>query len=195
MLTTDQRKTLIHVSGMDIELERRGRGQPLLLLYGEEGLEPEAPFIDELAKDFEVFIPSPPGFGNSERPDWISSLDDISYIYLDLVEKLALKNVPVVGFSFGGWLAAEIATKDDFFISQAGAGRCLRRQGRRPVRSRHRGFLVSASLRGAEAEVARSGKGQARLCRRCRKRSSRSSRAMSNPWRASAGSPSCTIPS
>ena len=52
MLTTDQRKTLIHVSGMDIELERRGRGQPLLLLYGEEGLEPEAPFVDELAKDY-----------------------------------------------------------------------------------------------------------------------------------------------
>ena len=118
MLTTDQRRTLIHVSGMDIELERRGRGQPLLLLYGEEGLEPEAPFLDELAKDHEVFIPSPPGFGASERPDWISSLDDVSYIYLDLVEKLALKNTPVVGFSFGGWLAAEIATKDDSFISK-----------------------------------------------------------------------------
>jgi len=118
MLTSDQRKTLIHVSGMDIELERRGRGQPLLLLYGEEGLEPEAPFIDELAKHFEVFIPSPPGFGSSERPDWISNIDDISYIYLDLVEKLALKNVPVVGFSLGGWLAAEIATKDDSFISR-----------------------------------------------------------------------------
>jgi pimeloyl-ACP methyl ester carboxylesterase len=118
MLTTDQRRTLIHVSGMDIELERRGSGQPLLLLYGEEGLEPEAPFIDELAKNYEVFIPSPPGFGASERPDWISSLDDVSYIYLDLVEKLALKNTPVVGFSVGGWLAAEIATKDDSFISK-----------------------------------------------------------------------------
>ena len=118
MLTSDQRKTLIHVSGMDLELERRGRGQPLLLLYGEEGLESDAPFVDELAKDHEVFIPSPPGFGTSERPDWISSLDDVSYIYLDLMEKLALKNVPVVGFSFGGWLAAEIATKDNSFISK-----------------------------------------------------------------------------
>lgn len=118
MLTTDQRKTLIHVSGMDIELERRGRGQPLLLLYGEEGLEPAAAFIDELAKDFEVFMPSPPGFGTSERPDWIRSLDDVAYIYLDLIEKLALKKVPVVGFSLGGWLAAEIATKDDSFISK-----------------------------------------------------------------------------
>jgi pimeloyl-ACP methyl ester carboxylesterase len=118
MLTTDQCKTLIHVSGMDIELERRGRGQPLLLLYGEEGLEPDAPFIDELARDFELFMPSPPGFGHSERPDWISNIDDISYIYLDLIEKLALKNSPVVAFSFGGWLAAEIATKDDSFISR-----------------------------------------------------------------------------
>jgi pimeloyl-ACP methyl ester carboxylesterase len=118
MLTTDQRKTLIHISGMDIELERRGKGQPLLLLYGEEGLEPDAPFVDELAKGYEVFIPSPPGFGISERPDWLRNIDDISYVYLDLVEKLALKNVPVVGFSFGGWLAAEIAVKDDSFISK-----------------------------------------------------------------------------
>ena len=118
MLTTDHSKTLIHVSGMDIELERRGKGQPLLLLYGEEGLELEAPFLDQLAKDFELFMPSPPGFGNSERPDWIGSIDDVSYIFLDLIEKLALKNAPVIGFSFGGWLAAEIATKDDSFISK-----------------------------------------------------------------------------
>jgi pimeloyl-ACP methyl ester carboxylesterase len=113
MLTTDQSKTLIQISGMDIELERRGKGQPLLLLYGEEGLEPEAPFIDELAKDFEVFIPSPPGFGMSERPDWLRSLDDIAYIYLDLIEKLGLTKLTVMGFSLGGWIAAEMATKDD----------------------------------------------------------------------------------
>jgi pimeloyl-ACP methyl ester carboxylesterase len=118
MLTTDQGTTRINVSGIDIEVEKRGRGQPLLLLYGEEGLEPEAPFVDELAKNYEVLIPSPPGFGNSERPDWISSVDDLAYIYLDLIEKLAIRNAPVVGFSFGGWLAAEIATKDDSFISK-----------------------------------------------------------------------------
>ena len=133
MLTTDQHKTLIHVSGMDLQLERRGRGQPLLLLYGEEGLEPEAPFIDELAKDFEVFIPSPPGFGNSERPDWISNIDDISYIYLDLVEKLALKK-----FAGGRLFAWRMAGGGDcdqgrLFHFQAGAGRCLWHQTRRAV--------------------------------------------------------------
>ncbi len=118
MSTAENRKARVHVTGMDIEVERRGRGEPLLLLYGEEALELEAPFLDDLAKLYDVVIPSPPGFGTSERPDWISSPDDIAYIYLDLVEKLGIKKAPVVGFSLGGWIAAEMATKDDAFISK-----------------------------------------------------------------------------
>jgi pimeloyl-ACP methyl ester carboxylesterase len=111
-------ESAIKIGGMSLALERRGHGEPLLLLYGEEALETEAAFVDELAKKYEVLIPSPPGFGTSERPDWISSVDDISYIYLDLVERLGIKNAPVVGFSFGGWLAAEMAVKDDSFVSR-----------------------------------------------------------------------------
>jgi pimeloyl-ACP methyl ester carboxylesterase len=54
----------------------------------------------------------------SERPDWIESPDDISYIYLDLMQRLDLAKVPAIGFSFGGWLALEMATKDDSFFSK-----------------------------------------------------------------------------
>jgi pimeloyl-ACP methyl ester carboxylesterase len=118
MARVEKRKTPVNVSGMNIELERRGRGEPLLLFYGEEALELDAPFVDELAAKYEVLIPSPPGFGNSERPDWITNTDDIAYIYLDLVEQLGITKAPVVGFSFGGWIAAEMATKDDSFISK-----------------------------------------------------------------------------
>ena len=96
-----------------IEVERRGKGKPLLLLYGEEALELEAPFVDELARKYEVIIPSPPGFGKSNRPDWITNIDDIAYLYLDLIEKLDLKKITVVGCSLGGWIALEMATKDD----------------------------------------------------------------------------------
>jgi pimeloyl-ACP methyl ester carboxylesterase len=105
-------------SDLALELERRGKGPPLLLLYGEETLEREAPFLAELAKDYEVVIPSPPGFGRSERPDWITSPDDIAYIYLDLIERLGLRDAAVVGCSLGGWIAAEMATKDDAFIAR-----------------------------------------------------------------------------
>lgn len=103
----------ITISDAKIELERRGKGKPLLLLPGEEALEPDAPFVDELARKFEVIIPQAPGYGRSNRPDWITNMDDIAYIYLDLIEKLGLTKLTVTGFSLGGWIAAEMATKDD----------------------------------------------------------------------------------
>lgn len=108
----------ITIGDAKIELERRGKGKPLLLLASEEALESEAPFVDELARKFEVIIPSAPGYGRSNRPDWITNMDDIAYIYLDLIEKLDLKKVTVMGFSLGGWIAAEMATKDDSRIAK-----------------------------------------------------------------------------
>ena len=61
--------------------------------------------VQKLAAQFEVIIPSPPGFGKSNRPDWITSPDDISYLYNDLLRLLDLRDVHLVGFSLGGWLS------------------------------------------------------------------------------------------
>ena len=122
MLTSDttlgKNTSLVRLYGLEIEVERRGRGQPLLVLCGEEALELDAPVLVELAKDHELIIPSPPGFGASERPEWIESPDDIAYIYLDLAQSLGLRGVPTIGFSFGGWLALEMATKDATFCAK-----------------------------------------------------------------------------
>jgi pimeloyl-ACP methyl ester carboxylesterase len=110
--------SIVDVSGLRLELNRCGQGRSLLMLCSEEALELEAPVLETLAKEYEIIIPSPPGFGRSERPDWVSSPDDIAYVYLDLVETLGLTDVIVLGFSLGGWIAAEMATKDDSFISK-----------------------------------------------------------------------------
>ena len=105
--------------GLQLEVERRGSGSPLLVLLSEESAaELEAPFLAELATKHELIIPQPPGFGNSERPDWVSSPDDISYMYLDLVEHLGLNNIPVLGLSLGGYIAAQMLVKDDGFASK-----------------------------------------------------------------------------
>lgn len=109
---------LVDVGGTRIEVVRRGRGRPLLFLCGEETLELAAPFLDELAREHEVIIPSPPGFGRSDRPDWITNPDDISYLYLELVDLLGLDDIAVVGCSLGGFIAAAMATKDDGFMSK-----------------------------------------------------------------------------
>lgn len=103
---------------LKLEIVRRGSGPPLLLLPGEEALETDSQFLDELAKSYEVIIPWAPGFGRSTRPDWVGGPDDIAYMVLDIVDELGLKNIPVIGCSFGGWIAAEVATKNDSFISK-----------------------------------------------------------------------------
>ena len=108
----------VTIGDAEIEVKRRGRGKPLMLLPGEEMLEGDGPFIEALARRFEVVIPSPPGFGASSRPDWITTPDDIAYLYLSLIETLALADIVMIGCSLGGWIAAELATKDDSRLSR-----------------------------------------------------------------------------
>lgn len=116
--TADKSTEFIKLGSIGLEVERRGRGGPLLILMGEEELERESSVLDDLQNDHELIIPSPPGFGRSERPEWITNPDDFSYVFLDLIEKLKLPRIPVVGFSLGGWIAAELATKDDSSIKK-----------------------------------------------------------------------------
>jgi len=106
------------VAGIRLELRRFGRGRPLLLLHSEEALECEPPFLDLLIVDREVIIPLPPGFGRSERPDWVSAPDDIAYVYLELIDRLKLGGVDVLGCSLGGWIALEMATKEPTVFSR-----------------------------------------------------------------------------
>jgi pimeloyl-ACP methyl ester carboxylesterase len=116
--TTGGMAEFVDIAGTRIEVVRRGRDSPLLFLCSEEALELEAPVLDELARDHELIIPSPPGFGRSDRPDWITNPDDIAYFYLELLDLLGLANIAVVGCSLGGFIAAEMATKDDAAIEK-----------------------------------------------------------------------------
>lgn len=55
--------------------------------------------------------PSLPGYGHTELPRSFSTVDDLAYFTLDLIETLNLRELVLVGVSLGGWVAAEIATK------------------------------------------------------------------------------------
>lgn len=94
-------RSALRRSGVELEIERRGNGDPLLVPYNEEALELPAPFLDALAKTLELGIPSPSGFGRSERPNWITDPDEIAYIFLGLVEQFGVMRLPVLGFSLG----------------------------------------------------------------------------------------------
>jgi len=103
--------SMIAVEGVNVEVVERGAGSPLLFLHPGIGIERTAPVLDHLARGARVIAPSHPGFGRSELPRWMNSVDDLSYFYLDLMEALDLRDVTLVGVSLGGWIAAAIAVK------------------------------------------------------------------------------------
>lgn len=87
-----------------------GDGPPLLVLHGVDGGDGLLPFHGGLAERFRVVAPSLPGFGRTELPGWMDSVDDLAYFLLDLLEDLE-ENVDVLGVGFGGWVAAEMAVR------------------------------------------------------------------------------------
>jgi pimeloyl-ACP methyl ester carboxylesterase len=106
------------VGGVSVELIERGRGRPLLFLHPGIGLEPNAPVLDALARGARVLAPSHPGFGRSEVPKWMNTVDDLAYFYLDFLDALDLTDVVVMGVSLGGWIAAAIAVKSTARIAR-----------------------------------------------------------------------------
>ena len=105
-----QRAT-IAIAGVDLDLFEDGDGPPILFLHGAQGFIAEHPYVALLAARHRLIAPSHPGFGKSTLPDWIDAVDDIAYIHLELLDRLDLKHIDVIGCSIGGWIAAELATK------------------------------------------------------------------------------------
>jgi pimeloyl-ACP methyl ester carboxylesterase len=100
-----------NVYGIRLELAQRGRGRPILFLHSGQGFWGATPALHGLSTLGRVLAPSHPGFGASELPSSISTVDDLAYFYLDFIELLDLKDLVIVGASFGGWIAAEIAVR------------------------------------------------------------------------------------
>lgn len=99
----------MRVAGIDVDVVRRGAGPPLVLLHGFAPVDPAAPFVEGLARHAEVIAPTHPGFGHTSRPDDFDTVYDLVRLYLGFLDQLAPARVTLVGLSFGGWLAAELA--------------------------------------------------------------------------------------
>jgi pimeloyl-ACP methyl ester carboxylesterase len=97
----------------DLEVLRMGakRADALtfLLVHGINNISPVAPFLALLAEHGEVVMPSHPGFGKSPDPGDCDTMYDLTLVYRSVLDALPAKKVTLIGFSFGGWIAAEVA--------------------------------------------------------------------------------------
>ena len=98
------------VRGTPIHLMQDGTGPALLFLHGAGGAGRWLGFQERLAERFSVYFPSHPGHGGSPAAEWIEHISDLAFHYLDLLDQLGLERVHLIGASFGGWIAAEMAT-------------------------------------------------------------------------------------
>jgi pimeloyl-ACP methyl ester carboxylesterase len=112
MLTLTDERTGTEVSdGVVLDVATYGSGSTALLLPGVEGAPADREFAARLGADRTVLAPSHPGFDTSPRPDWLDSVEDLAYLYLDYLDRIHAHDVTLIGCQFGGWIAAEIAVR------------------------------------------------------------------------------------
>ena len=114
-MTTAQQTWTRHsreLAGVQTTLVTGGSGEPIVVLHDETGYPGWLQWQESLSQHFNLNIPMMPGYGESARLDWAMSMRDMTGWYLEALDDLDIGQVSVIGFSLGGWLAAELATMD-----------------------------------------------------------------------------------
>lgn len=101
---------ITQVAGTNLAMVKGGQGKPLLVLHEELGHPGWLSWHAALAKDHTIIVPIQPGLGKSPKIDWIMNIHDLAMFYSWVVRDLNLTPLDVIGFSTGGWIAAEMAT-------------------------------------------------------------------------------------
>jgi pimeloyl-ACP methyl ester carboxylesterase len=99
------------IGAVDLAVDERGEGRPLLLLHGGAGPLSVAHLAEALAAQggIRVLTPTHPGFEGTPRPAALDNVPGLAAVYEALLERLGLTDVVVAGNSLGGWIAAQLA--------------------------------------------------------------------------------------
>ncbi len=110
MASTEPVHETLTVDGESVTLHRRGAGRPLLFLHDVMGPLWEG-LPERLARSSTVVMPALVGFPGSTYREDLDTMEDLAFWMLALLETRGLLGCDVVGEGFGGWLAAEVASR------------------------------------------------------------------------------------
>jgi pimeloyl-ACP methyl ester carboxylesterase len=102
-----ERKAL-EVNKVQIVTYALGSGPPLVFLHG-AGSFTGFDALRPLAAMRRVIISYHPGYGESGDDPTLDGMDDYVRTYMDLFDAMGLGSLDLMGFSLGGWMAAEFA--------------------------------------------------------------------------------------
>jgi len=115
-MTSSNIRTIELPHGLPLSIQEFGdntEGTAVLVLHAGSGSRTITGFSAALSKHVYVITPTHPGFDGTPRPDGFDSVADLATAYLDLLDALDLKSVMVIGNSVGGWIASEMALRDN----------------------------------------------------------------------------------
>lgn len=94
----------------EAKVKVRGSGPPLVYLHAAGGPIWD-PFVEWLTESYTVYAPHHPGTGETARDSIyaVDSLWDLILIYDEILDALHLASIPIVGTSYGGMVACELA--------------------------------------------------------------------------------------
>ncbi len=108
MASQEWKEEIVHIAGIEMPVIKGGSGKPLLILHDELGYPGWLGWQRALARERTLIIPMAPGFSRAPRIEWIENVRDLACVYARMLREQDLDNIDVIGFSFGGWLAAEM---------------------------------------------------------------------------------------
>jgi pimeloyl-ACP methyl ester carboxylesterase len=104
----------IPIHGMDLHVELRGQGEPLLLLHGFLGAGGDFAHLfdlDALAREYRLVIPDARGHGRSTNPAGTFSHGEHARDVAALLDHLGIARCKAIGLSLGGNTLLHLATR------------------------------------------------------------------------------------
>ncbi len=103
----------VDLAGLRVYFERRGAGAPLLLIGGTGGdlRRPETRFDGPLARHFDLLTHDQRGMGQTGKPDQPYRMADYADDAARLMDCAGWDSAHVMGVSFGGMVAQELALR------------------------------------------------------------------------------------
>jgi len=95
-----------------------GSGKPVLVLHEELGYPGWMEWNAALSERRTIVTPLYPGFGKTPLTDWVVNIRDLASLLARFVREQGLAPIDVIGFSLGGWIAAELAASDPNLFSK-----------------------------------------------------------------------------
>jgi len=146
-------------TGVDLYYEEHGSGIPVILLQGTGfALDVWQPHpVHELAADHRVITIDPRGIGRSPCEDAVLTIDQVAADIVELLDRLAVEPIHVVGHSIGGRIGLELALNypgrvRSLVMAASGSGAAVRPGEDASPMPQHR-LLVRLVERGLKEHV------------------------------------------